>query len=359
MYLSGILSLGIVLLSLGIGIYLLVRLSIRVVFQPDGSILFPQLTETNLAASKYRAILIVQSGGRLIYADPTAREWFGIPNQASDLESLVSQTSPEDAFLNLCALGNGSTFQVRTRQVEGNSYPFPIGTLSANLIALNEINFKDPNLDKGKLTGSSVQPDFNALSQLSESILWFNQATATNADIQWVVQTLIECVRTLVVCDLVEVNLLDPSSQQITRFTSRRDQGGQDVSEVLEHSFENSTGFTRHLIKERTNSFISDTASEHWTIPTTQGNHYRSYLGIPLLYADEPIGTMELASFQEHKFREQEIEFLNLLSNQATLALRIAQLNNNQDGNAETIETRTSSIKSSGEFSNENTYISS
>src|SRR5512145_790579 len=102
MYLSGTLTLGIVLLSLGIGIYLLVRLSIRVEFQPDASIVNHHFTETKHATSKKRAILIVQSGGRLIYADSKAREWFGVPNQAGDFESLVRHTSPADAFLNLC-----------------------------------------------------------------------------------------------------------------------------------------------------------------------------------------------------------------------------------------------------------------
>ena len=355
MYLTGTLTFGIILFGLGVGIYLLLRLSIRIGFQPNVSILTPLFSETKLAASKERAILIVQSGGQLIYADSTAQEWFGIPNLASDLESLIKQTTPAEAFLNLCNSGEKSILHVRTHQVEGNSYPFPIGPLSACLIALNEIDLNDTYRDNGKEPGCFVQPDNDALSRFTESMFWLNRTAQANTDIRSIVQTLIGGVRTFVACDLLEITILDQVAQQITRYTSTEGHLGEYVGELLEHTCETPTGFTRYLLNQRTPLFITDIHSEKGiALPVAwESNPYRSYLGIPLLYNDEPIGTLELASLREHNFREQDIEFLNLLSSQATLILRIAQLNQKEEHDTDITVIQANSIKSPSDFSNE------
>jgi signal transduction histidine kinase/DNA-binding response OmpR family regulator len=51
-----------------------------------------------------------------------------------------------------------------------------------------------------------------------------------------------------------------------------------------------------------------------------------SYIGVPLVAKDKPIGVLALYTKQEHPFSDEEIEFLTTLASQAAVAIHNAQL---------------------------------
>jgi len=51
-----------------------------------------------------------------------------------------------------------------------------------------------------------------------------------------------------------------------------------------------------------------------------------SYLGLPLIAKDEILGVLSFYTKEEHRFTDQEVEFLSMLANQAAIAIRNSQL---------------------------------
>ena len=51
-----------------------------------------------------------------------------------------------------------------------------------------------------------------------------------------------------------------------------------------------------------------------------------SYLGIPLIAKDQPLGTLTIYSKKEHEFTQEEVEFLTTLAGQASIAIHNAEL---------------------------------
>src|SRR5262249_16688716 len=51
-----------------------------------------------------------------------------------------------------------------------------------------------------------------------------------------------------------------------------------------------------------------------------------SYLGLPLIAKDEILGVLSFYTKEEHRFTDQEVEFLSMLANQAAIAIHNSQL---------------------------------
>ncbi|NJN43446.1 MAG: GAF domain-containing protein [Anaerolineae bacterium] len=67
--------------------------------------------------------------------------------------------------------------------------------------------------------------------------------------------------------------------------------------------------------------------------PATDRRNFpiRSFLGVPLMIAGEPIGTLELGSLTTESFSENDLEVLSILSSQAAVALKNALVHREEE----------------------------
>ena len=64
------------------------------------------------------AVLLVQrGGGRVLYTNQPARDWFGYQTETPNLERLARRTLPADVFLSLCALEGQARLTIDGRLV--------------------------------------------------------------------------------------------------------------------------------------------------------------------------------------------------------------------------------------------------
>src|SRR5918995_4369185 len=88
------------------------------------------------------AVLIVQIGGRVEYANDLTREWFGLrEGEQPDLERLIRRARPAEDFLNLCARQGQKRLSVGGRLVDATSYqipgPYPLMLISMRSVELS------------------------------------------------------------------------------------------------------------------------------------------------------------------------------------------------------------------------------
>ena len=119
-------ALGVLLLLLGTGLFAATLVALRITprLQPAAKTpASPPATKSNPTHNE--AVLLVQSGGRVIYINQAAREWFNVWEEEPNLESLARRTRPSEAFLTLCAGEEQARFSLNGRFVEGTSYYTP------------------------------------------------------------------------------------------------------------------------------------------------------------------------------------------------------------------------------------------
>jgi PAS domain S-box-containing protein len=64
----------------------------------------------------------------------------------------------------------------------------------------------------------------------------------------------------------------------------------------------------------------------------------RSYLGVPLVVRDKPLGVLGLYTSEKHDFSDQEVDFLTTLAGQAAVAIHNSQLHEETKKQAEALE---------------------
>jgi hypothetical protein len=130
-------TLGILLLLTGLVFFLLVWGLPRLVSRSHPSHTFVPVYPNLIDISHHdHAVLIVQSGGRVDYANDTARQWLDLHDgEQPNLEVLARRIRPSEDFLKLC-VGEGQVrFSVNGRPMEAVSYQIP-GPAASLLISM-------------------------------------------------------------------------------------------------------------------------------------------------------------------------------------------------------------------------------
>jgi hypothetical protein len=82
------------------------------------------------------AVLVVQSGGRIDYANAAVREWFELrEGEQPNIELLARRIRPGEDFLKLCAAEGQARFSLNSRPLDGVSYQIP-GAFPGLLVSL-------------------------------------------------------------------------------------------------------------------------------------------------------------------------------------------------------------------------------
>src|SRR4030067_3451819 len=121
-------TLGIVLLVLGLGVFALTQFLARAV--PRGTRVSQTASVPPMPleiARHSEAILLVQSGGRIVHYNSEALKLLSLDDEPN-LNQLGRRARPSEVFWGLCAAEGQARFLLGGRIIEGISYGVPYGS---------------------------------------------------------------------------------------------------------------------------------------------------------------------------------------------------------------------------------------
>ena len=310
------LSLGLVLVLVGLFFFLGARLLVRAVpgLRPAENI--DLLTAQSAPDELEDAVLVIQAGGKVRSLNARARQVFHVnTGDTPDLEQMARKARPANAFLDLCAAEGQARFSLEGRFVEGISYRLDF---SQDPIVLVSLRF--PELAAG-LAAQGETANARTLQTFTE----LTQEMATSLDLEKTVQAVLENVEKLVPADFLEITIWDSETQQLIPYHYTWVSNSERNLEQQLVRYSAYDGYSGYLCRERVSLLISD-VDKRFDVRPVEGRTpgLRAYLGVPLLVENDLVGTLELGSRTPEAFHEEDLALVRLLSGQAGIALHNA-----------------------------------
>jgi PAS domain S-box-containing protein len=268
--------------------------------------------------SNDEAVFLVQTGGKVIYTNQTAREWFGSPDGVPNLERLARRTSPNDVFWHLCASEARARFSLDGRIIEGISHYLPGHNGNGNdgiLVTLHRPQVAPMKWGEEESSGQAL----DIFAELSRSM-------AASLDLEATLQAILESVERLISLDFAEITIWDSDNRQLIPYHFVGTIGIDRRLERARQVYRENEGYSGYLASMRKPLFIPNVEAFREIKPVVDRKQYpfNAYLGIPLLIAGDLVGTLELASLSCNAFDQNDLEVLRILSGQAAVALQNA-----------------------------------
>jgi GAF domain-containing protein/nitrogen-specific signal transduction histidine kinase len=260
------------------------------------------------------AVLVIQSGGRVDYVNPLAREWFGLrENDPPDLERLVRRVRPPDDFLDVCAAPGQKRLTINGKLVDVTSYQVP-GVYPQMLVSLRGI-------DLSPMPGEANK-EFS--SPLSKIINDFNQSILASLDLISVLRSILENVSRLIVADLFEIKVWDEDERGFVTYRFQEVNGsGHKVVRTAQSQFGN---LADQIIQTKMPHLIPDTRVGPRGEASGSFLSVLSYVGVPLMAGSELVGLLEVGQTLTASLSQQDLDLLLVLVGQTGVALHNALL---------------------------------
>jgi GAF domain-containing protein len=144
---------------------------------------------------------------------------------------------------------------------------------------------------------------------------------------QHVVRTVLEELPRLLPADVTEITLWNASTQSLLPFR----EGAMSASEWAAlnkvGSYRPQEGYSGWLFRHRKPLYIPDVDRQRGPLPKVDRSAFpfRSYIGVPLLFGRECLGTLELASYQPNRYHARDLPLLQTIAALTAAALQRAQ----------------------------------
>jgi GAF domain-containing protein len=144
-------------------------------------------------------------------------------------------------------------------------------------------------------------------------------------DLRETLDSIVEAAYELAPCALAEISLWDEGRQMLTLQALRCE---PERAFPIGERYPPGKGYTRWLVRHREPLLVPDVdAREDIRADLLPGElPFKAYLGVPLIAADQLIGTLVLIDDQAEGFDENDLELLESLASQAAVAIRNAHL---------------------------------
>jgi PAS domain S-box-containing protein len=269
------------------------------------------------------AILLVGSGGRIVYSNAQAKTWFGNSGEMTNLERLVQRAQPGEVFLGLCSTEGQASFAIDGRLVEGVSYFVPSTALGNHNGHGNGDKTMLIRLSRPKIavlhqkSAQSAQEPLSIFADLSKKI-------SSDLRLEPTVRAIFESAEKLISADWMEITIVDSVNENLIPYLFVGAPGASRRLEKSPERYSKDHGFSGYLISTQKSLLIEDIDNFKKARPTfsRQRSPFSSYLGVPLSLQSEIIGTLELASYKTRNFTENDLQFLTLLAAPAAAALK-------------------------------------
>ena len=305
-------GLGLMVIALAFIVPVLIVVSLRrvqrntpVAAQTDSAFTSPDSSHTT------EAILIVQSGGRVEYINDLAREWFGLrSDELPDLELLLRRVRPADEFIELCARQGRKRVSISGQLIEVTSYMVP-GPDLLMLVAMRNIelskNLAETNID----------------SSILQLVTDFGANVSASLNLEETLHAILLNVSHIIPADLLEVKIWDDTRKTLTTYILDVS-GAASVQRAPQSHFE---GLTDFLVTQLKPLLIPDTRNPNASLPRLKTNSAaQSYLGLPLIAANQLIGTLEFGHLSPGVLGQQDLDLIKLVATQAAYSIHNAVL---------------------------------
>jgi PAS domain S-box-containing protein len=280
-----------------------------------GSAAFPPIIQADLAQNE-NAVFIVQPGGRVVFINDNASNWFNISsNAAPNLERMARLSRPSEAFLSLCSTSGQARFTLEQTFVEGSSYFIPYQDGQAIMVVL----------EKPQLTNLD-QTESNLSSQAVNIYTEISQKMSASLDLETTIGTILSSIDQLIPSDFSEVTLWEQENQCFISYRYLVEEDGIRRLSKSSTTYKLDEGYTGYLASQTGPQLIDDVSTFIAARPAVSRLEFpfRSFLGIPLKTGDQKVGTIELASQVPEGFTEGDKEVLEMLAGHAVIALKNA-----------------------------------
>jgi PAS domain S-box-containing protein len=313
------LSLGLILTLAGLVFWLVTRWLSRVPLQKSSPVENNACLVQEGLQDHVDAVLVIQAGGKPIYANRKAQELFHLrENELPNLERLAKRIRPPDQFLNLCAFEQQTRFVLDGRLVEGTSFHLAVQPTPLMVVAL-----RDPGLTASLLSDQSTDS-----AHMLKTYVELTQAMAASLELPKTIQAIFENIEKLIPADWMEITIWNANAEIFIPYQFVEMEGTERKFEALSPGYRVGEGYCGRIAQERQPLLISDLnlSSEKAADVERCPIPLRSYLGVPLIVGKEIIGTLALASMTVDAFRKEDLEVMRMLSGQAAVAVHNALL---------------------------------
>ncbi|MEN8242148.1 MAG: GAF domain-containing protein, partial [Chloroflexota bacterium] len=287
---------------------------------------FPPIIQADLAQNE-NAVFIVQPGGRVVFINDNAANWFNIStNAAPNLERMARLARPSEAFLSLCSTSGQARFTLQQTFVEGSSYFIPFQDGQAIMVVL----------EKPQLTNLD-QTESNLSSQAVNIFTEISQRMSSSLDLETTIRTILFSIDQLIPSDFSEVTIWEQENQCFSSYRYLVEEDGIRRLSKSATSYKLDEGYTGYLASQTGPQLIDDVSTFIAARPAVSRLEFpfRSFLGIPLKIGEQKVGTIELASQVPEGFTEADTEVLEMLAGHAVIALHNAITHNKEKLRAE------------------------
>ncbi len=264
------------------------------------------------------AVVVSEGRGRLVFANPKARNWFDLNGSEPNLELLADAVQPSDTFLELFGKEGHASFRIGARRVEATSHYIPQPTNPQMVVVMREL--VNPVYD-----GNALDP-VQAMNVVSE----ITQTISGSLKLDDVLDSILKSVNRVIPFDAGEITLWD-EDLQILRPLGR--EGDPQYTAAL-----NSTDGVYHMddsvsgwiARYRQPLLVTDVQARPDVQAKIKDYPFQSFVGIPLLVNDRFIGTLELGSQKIAAFDHEDMTLLQAVAGQAAIAIENAKLYQDQ-----------------------------
>lgn len=264
-----------------------------------------KLPDDSRALNANEGVIIVRGLGQVVHANGTIRKWLGIDVEVPDLEQITRLVKPSDNFLMLLGSTRQSAFQIGDQWMEAAVYDVPHENDDRRMIVVREVGVGDDT--SATVGGIDFSRAFRVLNQAAELV-------DITAGIEPTLQAILTVLHPVIHFDGGQINLFTEDGTALTPQAWFGD--ARYMLELYEHGgqYPLEGGITGWLLKNRKPLILNSTTDINALNPLVSPFPYESVVGVPLMIANEVLGTIELFSDSPNAYDSQSATLLLALN---------------------------------------------
>ncbi|MBN2303808.1 MAG: GAF domain-containing protein [Anaerolineae bacterium] len=266
------------------------------------------------------AVIVAEGHGRIVYANPPARQWFDINGGAPNLSLMASMTQPADTLHDLMAEDGHASFRLGQRQIEAVSHTIPAPGGRQMVVVMRE------RTSAALPTYHEFDP-VRALAILQD----ISQAVGSGLSLTATVDVILHGIEESIEYDAAEITLWHADKRElhpVGRGRVRTHTGSLAPASSTESDavYRVGEGYGGWIASYRQPLLITDVSGRTDLLPRAFQTEFQSYLGVPLSINDKFIGTLELVNRQRAAFTQRDLSLLQAIGGQVAAAVEGARI---------------------------------
>ncbi len=267
-------------------------------------------------------VLVVETGrgGRVVFANQRAKEFFGLDDQLPNLERMARQTQAPETFWELLTTTATANFTVGDRRLEATALRDQLRPEGwPQLVVLLRETNQLPEI------ANADERTMQAMGVVAE----VSQTIASSLELSETLTTILNSVGRAFSYNIAEITLWDEATQVLR---PARYAGEAEYERELKRSgnyyYTPDEGFSGWIATHHQPLIIGNVPTFTETRPKLERAAFpiRAYMGAPLTAGQQFLGTLELVSYKAEAYKQTDLFLLTAIARQGAIAIQNAQL---------------------------------